>query len=84
MLITCSKCKNRFEYHTGPVTGGSTGKYLRLKKEINESGILSLHGHRKLCIVCMKEMLLWMKDKKAHVHVVFSVRPTTTTKIPRG
>jgi hypothetical protein len=80
MVLRCSKCKATHEYHKGPVTGGSTGKYLRLKREINESGILS-PGRRKLCIDCMKELLLWMKDKTAHVHVVLSARPTTTSKL---
>jgi hypothetical protein len=81
MICRCSKCKETHEYHQGKVTGGTTGKYLWLKKEINESGILSLHGHRRLCIECMKELLLWMKDRKAHVHVVLSAHPTATTKM---
>ena len=39
MICRCSKCKETHEYHKGPVTGGRTGKYSRLKKQINESGI---------------------------------------------
>jgi hypothetical protein len=81
MILTCAKCKATPEYHRGPVTGGSTERYLRLKREINESGILSLPRNRKLCIACMKELLLWMKDKSANVHIVLSARPTTTTKL---
>jgi hypothetical protein len=79
MVLTCAKCKATPEYHKGSVTGGSTGKYLRLRQEINESGTLTLK--RRLCIKCMEELLLWMKNRKAHVLVLFSPRPTSTTKI---
>lgn len=62
MKYRCNRCAKHGEYHKGPVTGGSTGKYYALKTQINASSVLSVK-HSYLCMECMEDLLKWLRNK---------------------
>ena len=71
MICNCRRCGNHREYHKGRKTGGTTGQYHELRKRINTSHILKFDTEPfpRLCIDCMRELLLWLSKKDAHVQI---------------
>ena len=70
--VCCRRCsKPGHELKRGARTGNNELKYQQLKHAINEIGILKVGKYSTydggLCLPCLEELHLWLKDKEKHV-----------------
>lgn len=72
MICRCLKCGKDELHYKGSKSGESVMTFNRLKSEIEALSVLKLNRRstsNTLCIDCMKELLMWLKDKDAHVQI---------------
>jgi hypothetical protein len=70
MYYKCLRCGQKKELRNGTKTGNNRAKYLDLETKMEESKILQLKktsGDRRLCLPCLEEISIWLKDKQTHV-----------------
>jgi hypothetical protein len=67
----CVRCGEHEELRRGSVTGERIATYVKLRKKVNESGILTLSPKRGtvnlLCLQCLEELAEWIKNKNKRV-----------------
>jgi len=74
MICRCLKCGKNQLHYKGSKNGESAGTFNRLKSEINALSVLTLSrrlSSNTLCIDCMKELLMWLTDRDAHVQIEY-------------
>jgi hypothetical protein len=65
MKYNCKRCKGHGEFRAGAATGNNAARYATLKKQINQSRILTLDRlpmPNNLCMPCMEELIAWLKN----------------------
>jgi hypothetical protein len=72
VIVRCLKCGKNELHYKGCKTGETAKTVKLLRQEIHE--LLGLDLNRgsfkhSLCIDCMNELLIWLKDKDAHVRL---------------